>query len=204
MVLKAAQYSKPTKIRTYITFLDKSLLFVQANDSWYNILPTIIPIDNQEISSFYDPHWNIPKDYQQNWLTYIFKDKLQAEEASEILRVIEESGQATNEAEWLKSMKFNRNLLLQYLQERKKEEKIVRQKSQRIKEIKTNLKKYGLSAKKLTPQDIEKFDKEEKRKKNKSKSVKLAEEIEVDLDQAKQEPSEEELTSKIKKPKKKK
>jgi len=101
-------------------------------------------------------------------------------------------------------MKFNRNLLLQYLQERKKEEKIVRQKSQRIKEIKTNLKKYGLSAKKLTPQDIEKFDKEEKRKKNKSKSVKLAEEIEVDLDQAKQEPSEEELTSKIKKPKKKK
>ena len=46
--------------------MDKSLLFVQANDSWYNLLPTIIPIDNQEIASFYDPHWNIPKDYQEN------------------------------------------------------------------------------------------------------------------------------------------
>jgi uncharacterized protein with GYD domain len=53
-------------------------------------------------------------------------------------------------------MKFNRNLLLQYLQERKKEEKIVRQKSERIKEIKTNLKKYGLNDKKISAEDITK------------------------------------------------
>jgi len=53
-------------------------------------------------------------------------------------------------------MKFNRNLLLQYLETRKKEEKIVRKKSARIKDIKTNLKKYGLSNKKITPEDLTK------------------------------------------------
>ncbi|KLL02915.1 MAG: hypothetical protein MRERV_62c005 [Mycoplasmataceae bacterium RV_VA103A] len=182
--------NKTWKVLTYISFMDKSLLFVQANDSWYNLLPTIIPIDNQEITSFYDPHWNIPKDYQENWLRYIFEEKLKAEEAGEILRVISESGQATSEEEWLKNMKFNRNLLLQYLQERKKEEKVVRKKSQRIKDIKSNLKKYQLKTEKLTPQDIEKFDKEEKRKK-KSKPTKITEEI--DLDQEKQEPEEEKI-----------
>lgn len=89
---------------------------------------------------------------------------------------------------------------MQYFQARKKEEKIVRKKSARIKEIKTNLKKYGLSDKKLTPQDIAKFDQEDKKKK-KPKEIKLSTE-ELDLDQ---EPKEEGLTSKkIKKPKKKK
>ena len=197
--------NKTWKVLTYITFLDKSLLFVQANDSWYNILPTIIPIDNKEISSFYDPHWNIPKDYQANWLKYIFEEKLKAEEAGEILRVIEESGMATNDEEWIKNLKFNRNLLLQYLQERKKEEKIVRKKSAWIKDIKTNLKKYGLSDKKISPEDLTKWDKEDKRKKNKNKPINLvAEGIEIDLDQANQEPNEGELAEKVKKPKKKK
>ncbi|CAG8449936.1 9091_t:CDS:2 [Ambispora gerdemannii] len=82
--------------------------------------------------------------------------KLQAEEAGEILRVIEEK--------------------------RKKEEKIVRKKSARIKDIKTNLKKYGLSDKKISPEDLT------------NKPINLVTEgIEVDLDQEKQEPSEEEL-----------
>ncbi|CAG8695321.1 12843_t:CDS:1, partial [Cetraspora pellucida] len=62
----ATNRNKSWKVLTYISFMDKSLLFVQANDGWYNLLPTIIPIDNQEITSFYDPHWNIPKDYQEN------------------------------------------------------------------------------------------------------------------------------------------
>jgi hypothetical protein len=53
-------------------------------------------------------------------------------------------------------MKFNRNLLVQYLQERKKEEKIVRKKKERIKKIKTNLKKYGLNDKKISNEDIAK------------------------------------------------
>ncbi|CAG8800548.1 10141_t:CDS:1, partial [Cetraspora pellucida] len=72
--------------------------------------------------------------------------------------------------------------------ERKKEERVVRKKSARIKDIKTNLKKYQLKTEKLTPQDIEKFDKEEKRKK-KDKPTKITEEI--DLDQENQEPEEE-------------
>ena len=188
----ATNKNKTWKVLTYITFMDKSLLFVQANDSWYNILPTIIPIDNKEIESFYDPHWNIPKDYQQNWLKYIFEEKLKAEEAGEILRVIEESGMGTDEEEWLKNMKFNRNLLLQYLQEKKKEEKIVRKKKERIKKIKTNLKKYGLNDKKISNEDIAKWDKEEKRKK-KGKVKLESEELEIDLDQEHQEPQEEEL-----------
>ncbi|CAG8627272.1 20084_t:CDS:2, partial [Gigaspora margarita] len=105
--------------------------------------------------------------------------KLKAEEAGEILRVIEESGMATKE-------------------------KFVRKKSTRIKDIKANLKKYGLSDKKLTAEDITKFDKEEKRKK-KGKEINLSTEgIEIDLDQEKQEPGEEELAGqKIKKPKNK-
>jgi hypothetical protein len=53
-------------------------------------------------------------------------------------------------------MKFNRNLLLQYLQERKKEEKIVRKKRERIKDIKTSLKKYGMSDKKISTEDLTK------------------------------------------------
>jgi hypothetical protein len=53
-------------------------------------------------------------------------------------------------------MKFNRNLLLQYLAARKKEEKIFRKKSARIKDIKTNLKKYGLSDKKISQADLTK------------------------------------------------
>ena len=122
---------------------------------------------------------------------------MKAEEAGEILRVIEESGYEKDESEWLKGMKFNRNLLLQYLQERKREEKVVRKKSQRIKDIKSNLKKYQLKTEKLTPQDIEKFDKEEKRKK-KTKPTKITEKI--DLDQENQEPEEEEITTTKTKP----
>ncbi|CAG8519915.1 10718_t:CDS:2, partial [Paraglomus occultum] len=100
-----------------------------------------------------------------NWLKYIFEEKLKAEEAGEILRVIEES------------------------EARKKEEKIVRKKSARIKDIKTNLKKYGLSDKKITTEDLTKWDKEEKRKR-KGKEVKLStEELEIDLDQKNQEPN---------------
>ena len=188
------------KVLTYITFMDKSLLFVQANDSWYNILPTIIPIDNKEIQSFYDPHWNIPRDYQENWLKYIFEEKLKAEESGEILRVIEESGMATSEEEWLKSMKFNRNLLLKYLAERKKEEKAVRKKRERIKDIKGSLKKYGVSDKKISKEDLEKWDKEERGKK-KGKGVKL-EELEIDLDEVGQELGEGELKTNKAKPKK--
>ncbi|CAG8792674.1 25959_t:CDS:1, partial [Racocetra persica] len=136
--------------------------------------------------------------------------KLKAEEAGEILRVIEESGYEKDETEWLKGMKFNRNLLLQYLAERKKEEKVVRKKSQRIKDIKTNLKKYGLKTTPISEKDLERWDKE-KGKKNKSnilpetkkvKESKLPAEAERDLDQENQEP-EEELTAKFKKSKQK-
>ncbi|CAG8695329.1 12844_t:CDS:2, partial [Cetraspora pellucida] len=70
-------------------------------------------------------------------------------------------------------MKFNRNLLLQYLQERKKEEKVVRKKSQRIKDIKSNLKKYQLKTTPISEKDLERWDKETKGKKN--KPIKIAE-----------------------------
>ncbi|CAG8543672.1 6947_t:CDS:2, partial [Cetraspora pellucida] len=134
-------------LAAYLEKKSSSIKKKSTNDSWYNLLPTIIPIDNQEIAK-----------------------KLKAEEAGEILRVIEEK--------------------------RKKEEKVVRKKSARIKDIKTNLKKYQLKTEKLTPQDIEKFDKEEKKKK-KTKPTKIKER---DLDQENQEP--EELTPKFKKKRK--
>jgi len=70
--------------------------------------------------------------------------------------VIEESGMETSEEEWLKNMKFNRNLLLQYLEARKKEEKIVCKKSARIKDIKANLKKYGLKTEPIKESDLTK------------------------------------------------
>ncbi|CAG8719164.1 17875_t:CDS:2, partial [Cetraspora pellucida] len=71
----------------------------------------------------------------ENWLRYIFEEKLKAEEAGEILRVISESGQAT--------------------MERKKEEKVVRKKSARIKDIKSNLKKYQLKTTPISEKDLE-------------------------------------------------
>jgi hypothetical protein len=46
--------------------MNKSLMFVQANNSWYTMFPTIIAIDNTEIKGFYDPHWNIQKKIQKN------------------------------------------------------------------------------------------------------------------------------------------
>jgi hypothetical protein len=49
------------------------------------------------------------------------------------------------------------------------------------------LKKYGLSDKKISQEDLTKWDKETKRKK--SKPSKIAEEIEIDLDQENQEPN---------------
>lgn len=186
------QKNKTWKVLTYLTFMDKSLLFVQANDSWYDILPTIIPIDNQEIQGFYDPHWNIPKTYQGNLLEYVLVEKLKAEEGAEILRVIKESGMATSEEEWMKNLKYDRNLLLQYLQARKKEEEIVRKKSARFKDIKENIQRYGLTDQKLTTADLERLAKEDKRKK-KEKKTKFKEEVaeEGDLDQENQEPTEE-------------
>jgi hypothetical protein len=99
---------------------------------------------------------------------------------------------STNEEELLKDFKSNRNLLLQYLQARKKEESIVRKKSTRIKDIKENIKRYGLSNKKLTTEDIERLDKEDKRKKK--TKTKIKEEVieetneQPDLDQENQEP----------------
>jgi hypothetical protein len=92
-------------------------------------------------------------------------------------------------------MKFNRNLLLQYLQERKKEEKVVRKKRERIKDIKGSLKKYGLKTKPIKEEDIVKWDKETKHKK--TKPIKITA-VEKDLDQENQEPEEEEINPKIK------
>jgi hypothetical protein len=51
-------------------------------------------------------------------------------------------------------MKYDRNLLLQYLQERKKEESIVRKKSVRLQDIKENIQRYGLSSEKISKEDI--------------------------------------------------
>ncbi|CAG8611798.1 32842_t:CDS:2, partial [Racocetra persica] len=139
----ATNRNKSWKVLTYISFMDKSLLFVQANDSWYNLLPTCIP------------------------------EKLKAEEAGEILRVIEESGMG----------------------KRKKEERVVKKRSSRIKEVKAKLKKYGLKTEPISERDLERWDKIEKGKK-KVKENKLPAIEEKDLDQENQEPEEEKLTPK--------
>lgn len=138
---------------TYITFKNKSLLFVQINDSWHkSVFPTIVPIDNLEIQSFYDPHWNIPREINQNWLTYI-AEGLQAKELKAILAIIEEG----NENLSLKDYDHNiYRKLLSYVKLREKEEEVVRNKSQQISRLKKQLKKYGVSDKKTTPQDVEK------------------------------------------------
>jgi hypothetical protein len=63
---------------------------------------------------------------------------------------------ATSEEEWLKNIKFDRNLLLNYLKEQKKKEMIVRKKKLRFKEIKENIQRYGLEGKETTFEDIDK------------------------------------------------
>ncbi|CAG8794969.1 3467_t:CDS:2, partial [Dentiscutata erythropus] len=103
-------------------------------------------------------------------LALVEKEKLKAEEAGEILRVIEESGMG----------------------KRKKEERVVRKKSARIKDIKGSLKKYGLKVEPIKEEDLKKWDKMEKGKK-KTKENKLPVIEEKDLDQENQEPKEEEL-----------
>jgi hypothetical protein len=53
--------------------------------------------------------------------------------------------------------------------------------------LKKQLKKYGISDKKIAPQDVEKWDKKEQRKKSKA-DKKKEEIIEEDLDQTNQDP----------------
>jgi hypothetical protein len=85
-------------------------------------------------------------------LTYIAED-LQAEELKAILAVIEEG----NENLSLKDYDHNiYRKILQYIKLREKEEEVVRNKSQQISRLKKQLKKYGISDKKIAPQDVEK------------------------------------------------
>jgi hypothetical protein len=57
--------------------------------------------------------------------------------------MVENSGHS--DAVWLKDKKFNRNLLTEYIRQRKLEEEIARKKKERAKDLKRNLRKYGLT-----------------------------------------------------------
>lgn len=181
--------NKTWKVLGYTEFMDKSLLFVQANDSWYNILPTIIAIDNKEIKGFYDNHWNIPKARQKNWLEYL-AEELQAEELKSILQVIEEGEKGLGKKD------YDHNIyqkLLSYVKLREKEEEVHRKKTFEPKKIKKQLQRYGMSDQRITPRDIAKWDKEDKKKKFKDKKPKGEISIEDnDLDQINQDPNLEE------------
>lgn len=52
-----SQKNTTWRVVGHINFSDYSLLLIIIN----NWRPTLLPINNKEIESFYDPHWNIPK-----------------------------------------------------------------------------------------------------------------------------------------------
>ena len=166
--------------------MDKSLLFVQANDSWYNMLPTIIAVDNKEIKGFYDNHWNIPKAHRKNWLEYLTQE-LQAEELRAILQVIDE-GEAG-----LSKKDYDHNIyqkILSYVKLREIEEEVHRKKTFEPKKLKKQLQRYGISDQRITSQDTTKWDKQDKQKKFKDKKPKAeVTEEDNDLDQINQNPN---------------
>lgn len=183
--------NKSWKVLNYITFLNKySLIMVKTNDNWYDLLPTIVAIDNEEIEGFYDKFWNIPKSIQENFLTYV-AEETRSLELGAIINAIQEGNSNLSQTS-------DHNLyrqMLEYIQLRKVEEQAVREKSQKISKLQKELKKYKVSNKKITPQDIAKWDKQEKDKKSKSeRGKKPAEELleeqspSEDLDQIHQDP----------------
>ncbi|WNE40885.1 MAG: hypothetical protein mread185_000342 [Mycoplasmataceae bacterium] len=68
-------------VQRYFSFSQDrySLLTVKTGANWYNILPTIIAIDNQELKSYYDQFWNTPRAVHENSLNYITAE-MKAEE----------------------------------------------------------------------------------------------------------------------------
>ncbi|KLL03581.1 MAG: hypothetical protein MRERV_37c012 [Mycoplasmataceae bacterium RV_VA103A] len=158
------QVSKNEKwtVKGYISFFDYSLLLV-LKGWWF----TLIPIDNKEIESFYDPHWNIPKDWQKNWLTQI-SNKLKGQELKNILDIIgEKKIRQTYQLET-----ENRRLIQTYLKERRKEEKEVKKVAKKEKQDKKDLVKYGIKKEPLTWEDIAKGTKENYEPKKRSQASK--------------------------------
>jgi hypothetical protein len=138
----------------YVNFSDYSLLLVIIN----NWRPTLIPIDNKEIESFYDPHWNIPKDYQRNWLLYI-SERMRGEELKDIVSIVEKNKM---HRDWAKDIDFKWKEIEKYNKFRAIEEAAQRKKRQKFSEEQKKIKKYKLKTTPLTLEDLEELDKEDK------------------------------------------
>ena len=148
------------KVVGYITFMDYSLLIL-----WKTYWFTLIPVDNKEIEAFYDPHWNIPQDYQSNWLKYI-ADRLKGEELDNILHQIEKK-KLNKDWDWEKDKEVKWQAILKYNKFRELEEKALQAKKKKFSETQKKLKRYGLKTSPLTFKDLDKWDQEEKRQKSK-------------------------------------
>ncbi|KLL03395.1 MAG: hypothetical protein MRERV_42c017 [Mycoplasmataceae bacterium RV_VA103A] len=138
----------------HINFSDYSLLLVIIN----NWRPTLLPISNKEIESFYDPHWNIPKDYQRNWLLYI-SQRMKGEELKDIVKMVEKN---KSHKDWSKDIEYKWKEIEKYNKLRTIEEVAQRKKKQKFSEEQKKIKRYKLKTAPLTFSDLAELDKEDK------------------------------------------
>lgn len=161
-----------------------------------NWRPAFIPINNKEIESFYDPHWNIPKDYQRNWLLYI-SERMKGEELSDIIAIVEKR---KSNKDWAKDIDYKWKEIEKYNKFRAIEEAAQRKKKQKFSQIQKQIKRFGLKTSPLTFEELEKLDKEDKQEaKKKIVSPPVGENLEVSTEEKEQN---EELTIEPKPPKK--
>ncbi|KLL03599.1 MAG: hypothetical protein MRECE_12c012 [Mycoplasmataceae bacterium CE_OT135] len=146
------------KVVGYITFLDYSLLIL-----WKTYWFTLIPIDNKEITAFYDPHWNIPQDYQRNWLKYI-AERMKGEELDSIIHLVEQNKLTKD---WTEDSQIKWQAIQKYNKLRELEEKALRAKKKKFSENQKKLKRYGLKTEPLTFSDLAQWDQAEKRQRGK-------------------------------------
>jgi hypothetical protein len=172
----AGNCSEKWVVKGYITFMDYSLLLVIKG--WR---PVFIPIDNKEIEGFYDPRWNISKEWNRNWIKEVCQN-LQAKELNQLLEIVDNKHDPEED-------KYDRAVLENYLRVRKKEEAIYEKKKSERERKKSEVMKFGLNDKPLDQERVEKFNKRKSKEKDlvkKGRKIKINQsekEQEINLDQ---------------------
>ncbi|KLL04066.1 MAG: hypothetical protein MRERV_28c017 [Mycoplasmataceae bacterium RV_VA103A] len=148
----AANSNEKWVVKGYITFLNYSLLlFIKG---WR---PVLVPIDNKAVEGFYDPRWNISKEWNRNWIKEVAQ-RLQAKELNQLLEVVDNKYNPEQE-------KYDRTVLENYLRERKKEAAVYQKQQAEKKKKKAEVAKFGLHDKPLDKERLKYFNKKESKKK---------------------------------------
>lgn len=143
-------------VKGFISFMNLSLLLVTKGWRFH-----LLPLNNKQITGFYDPQWNLSRQWSQNWLNEVAK-RLQAQELQSLLKVVDKKYDLAEE-------KFDRQVLEKYIQVRQAEEKAYKQASNQTKKLTKAIKKYGLSDQPLDEERLAHFTSSSKKTQEKAR-----------------------------------